>query len=55
MFYLYHHSMIQLEGYEIDIPNTPDNIMLYVAIGLMLIAQIFSLGRQMKEEQELTI
>ena len=55
MFYLYHHSMIQLDGYEIDIPNTPDNIMLYVAIGLMLIAQIFSLGRQMKEEQELTI
>ena len=33
----------------------PDIALLYSGLGMLLMGQIFKIGRQMKEEQELTI
>ena len=41
----YNHMIIQF----------PDTALLYSAFGMLLMGQIFKIGRQMKEEQELTI
>lgn len=41
--------------YDHVITQFPDTALLYSAFGMLLMGQIFKIGRQMKEEQELTI
>ena len=41
--------------YDQVIMQFPDSALLYSAFGMLLMGQIFKIGRQMKEEQELTI
>ena len=41
--------------YDQMIIQYPDTALLYSAFGMLLMGQIFKIGRQMKEEQELTI
>lgn len=41
--------------YDQVITQFPDTALLYSAFGMLLMGQIFKIGRQMKEEQELTI
>ena len=53
--YFQNVEMFEFEGYTLFIGNTPDHALLYSAFGMLLIGQIFKIGRQMKEEQELTI
>ena len=48
-------SMVQLEGYEIVPHYQYDNSLLYTGFGLILLAQIIKYGKEMKEENELTI
>lgn len=48
-------SMVQLEGYEIVPHFQYDNSYLYTGFGLILLAQIIKYGKEMKEENELTI
>ena len=45
----------EFEAYTIEILQKPDIALLYSALGMLLMGQIFKIGRQMKEEQELTI
>ncbi len=45
----------EFEAYRLEIVQTPDIALLYSGLGMLLIGQIFKIGRQMKEEQELTI
>lgn len=48
-------SMVQIEGYEIVPHFQYNNSYLYTAFGLMLLAQIIKHGKELKEENELTI
>lgn len=52
--YLSASSVFTFEHYDV-ILNQPRSWTLYCGIGLLLIGQIFAIGRKMKEEQELTI
>ncbi|MBR6973141.1 MAG: DUF2975 domain-containing protein [Bacteroidaceae bacterium] len=45
----------EFEEYSQVILQTPDTALLYSAFGMLLMGQIFKIGRTMKEEQELTI
>ena len=45
----------EFEAYDFCIIQQPDIALLYSAFGMLLMGQIFKIGRQMKEEQELTI
>lgn len=48
-------ELFDFEAYDITILQTPDLTLLYSAFGMLLVGQIFKIGRTMKEEQELTI
>lgn len=48
-------SMVELEGYEIVPHFDYNNTHLYISFGLLLLAQIIKYGKEMKEENELTI
>lgn len=56
---LYNYNLnmqeFKFEAYDLSILQKPDTFLLYSAFGMLLIGQIFKIGRQMKEEQELTI
>lgn len=45
----------EFEAYRLEIIQMPDIALLYSGLGMLLMGQIFKMGRQMKEEQELTI
>ena len=45
----------EFADYNQMIIQYPDTALLYSAFGMLLMGQIFKIGRQMKEEQELTI
>ena len=45
----------EFADYDQMIMQYPDTALLYSAFGMLLMGQIFKIGRQMKEEQELTI
>lgn len=45
----------EFSEYNMIILNMPDTALLYSAFGMLLMGQIFRIGREMKEEQELTI
>ncbi|MBO7580457.1 MAG: DUF2975 domain-containing protein [Bacteroidaceae bacterium] len=45
----------EFADYNHMITQFPDTALLYSAFGMLLMGQIFKIGRQMKEEQELTI
>ena len=45
----------EFADYNQMIMQYPDTALLYSAFGMLLMGQIFKIGRQMKEEQELTI
>ena len=45
----------EFADYNQVIMQFPDTALLYSAFGMLLMGQIFKIGRQMKEEQELTI
>lgn len=47
-------SSFAMKGYEVAL-DVPDSYALYIGFGLLVIAQIFAIGRKMKEEQDLTI
>ena len=48
-------QMFEFENYDTILYEGPDSAMLYAAFGMLLVGQIFKIGRQMKEEQELTV
>ena len=48
-------ELFDFEAYDITILQRPDLTLLYSAFGMLLIGEIFKIGRKMKEEQELTI
>lgn len=45
----------EFEAYRLEILTMPDIALLYSGLGMLLVGQIFKMGRTMKEEQELTI
>lgn len=53
--YLYTRDAVCLASYRIVMDDTPSPYPLLVGIGMFIMAQVFVLARQMKEEQELTI
>ena len=53
--YLMNVYEFEFELYDLRIIEKPDVALLYAAFGMLLVGQIFKIGRQMKEEQELTI
>ncbi len=53
--YILNMQEFEFEAYNIEILQKPDIALLYSAFGMLLMGQIFKIGRQMKEEQELTI
>lgn len=56
---LYNYVMnvyeFDFETYNIELVQMPNFALLYSAFGMLLMGQIFKIGRQMREEQELTI
>lgn len=54
-YYAIEKSIINVAGYEVILSDYPALMQLLSALGLLMIAQIFSIGRQLKEEQALTI
>ncbi len=55
LLYLYNAHIIQIEGFEVALGETPSAYSLITGIFLFIVAQIFTIAREMKEEQELTI
>jgi len=53
--YLMNVYEFEFELYDLRIIEKPDVALLYAAFGMLLVGQIFKIGRHMKEEQELTI
>ena len=53
--YLYLNSIYDFELYSVDIVEYPETITLIVGVSMLIIQQIMIMGRNMKEEQELTI
>lgn len=53
--YLLNVQLFEFEAYDISILEWPDTALLFSALGMLLMGQIFKIGRTMKEEQELTI
>lgn len=53
--YLHCKSMFEFADYIITIIKYPDGPVLLAGVGMLLIAQIFKIARQLEEEQELTI
>ncbi|MCQ2258749.1 MAG: DUF2975 domain-containing protein [Bacteroidaceae bacterium] len=53
--YLFNQRLFEFEQYSVEILNYPESALLYTAFGMLLMSQIFKIGRRMKEEQELTI
>lgn len=55
LFYRANGGMIDVPGYEVVMDDHPSLMLLLTGIGMLLVSQIFAIGRRMKEEQELTI
>ena len=53
--YLICITNLALENYTIRKPSGADEVILFFGIGLLAMAQVIKIGKQMKEEQELTI
>ena len=53
--YYTNRGMIDVPGYEVVMDDHPSLILLLSGLGMLIVAQIFTIGRQLKEEQELTI
>lgn len=53
--YILNVQIFEFADYNQMIMQYPDTALLYSAFGMLLMGQIFKIGRQMKEEQELTI
>lgn len=53
--YLLNVQEFEFEAYRLEILQMPDIALLYSGLGMLLMGQIFKIGRNMKEEQELTI
>ncbi len=53
--YLESSKMFKISGYDISFNNYPSCYLLYLGIGMLILSQLLSIGRKMKEEQELTI
>lgn len=53
--YILNVQTFEFADYNQMIMQYPDTALLYSAFGMLLMGQIFKIGRQMKEEQELTI
>lgn len=53
--YFLNAQEFEFEAYDMSIIQKPDIALLYSAFGMLLMGQIFKIGRKMKEEQELTI
>lgn len=53
--YLESSKMFKISGYDISFDHYPSSYILYLGIGMLIISQLLSIGRKMKEEQELTI
>ena len=53
--YIMNVQAFEFADYNQMIMQYPDTALLYSAFGMLLMGQIFKIGRQMKEEQELTI
>ncbi|MDY4039272.1 MAG: DUF2975 domain-containing protein [Prevotella sp.] len=54
-FYYAWSGTMEVPGYEVTMGDHPSLMLLLTGIGVLLVSQIFAIGRQMKEEQELTI
>ena len=54
-YYEVEKIVTDIEGYRVVIANYPSLMDLLSGLGMLMIAQIFGIGRKMKEEQELTI
>lgn len=53
--YVLNVQEFEFEAYRLEILQMPDIALLYSGLGMLLMGQIFKIGRNMKEEQELTI
>ena len=53
--YLQSIKMFKISGYDISFNRFPSCYLLYIGIGMLIISQLLTIGRKMKEEQELTI
>ncbi|MBQ6750607.1 MAG: DUF2975 domain-containing protein [Bacteroidaceae bacterium] len=53
--YCHNIQEFEFEAYNFCIVQKPDIALLYSAFGMLLMGQIFKIGRHMKEEQDLTI
>ena len=53
--YLENSKMFKISGYDVCFSNYPSCCLLYIGIGMLIISQLLTIGRKMKEEQELTI
>ena len=53
--YIQNVQDFEFEAYNLEILQMPDIALLYSGLGMLLMGQIFKIGRTMKEEQELTI
>ena len=53
--YLENSKMFKISGYDVCFSNYPSCYLLYLGIGMLILSQLLSIGRKMKEEQELTI
>ncbi len=53
--YLESSKMYNISGYDVSFNDYPSSYILYLGIGLLIISQLLTIGRKMKEEQELTI
>lgn len=53
--YLESSKMYKISGYDVSFNHYPSCYLLYLGIGMLIISQLLSIGRKMKEEQELTI
>lgn len=55
MAYFTANRLIQLEGYRLNFWGNFESMDLILGLIALLVARIFAIGLQMKEEQELTI
>ena len=53
--YLESSKMYKISGYDISFNHYPSCYLLYLGIGMLIISQLLTIGRKIKEEQELTI
>ena len=53
--YLNEAHILQMKDFEVALSDTPTGYTLICGVFLLIVAQIFTVAREMKEEQELTI